>query len=784
LGELLFQFFRYYGHQIDYETSVISIRQGKLISKEKKGWHLLQNNRLCVEEPFNISRNLGNTADDTSFRGVHLEIRKAFDLVAEGRLESCAKQYEYPAEEERIFERPPPVPRPVITQTLPHAAKGGRQGGKGNRNPSNNSYRGPNSNRRSSNGSSSRGNTFSNANAAQTTRELLLQQRHQQFLLHDHLYQQIQVLQAQEQELRIQLALQGRPQPQILRQSYPQFPSQLQEQLHDENSRARARTLNQPPLTAPLHQQVFHYPQQYIPMTVPLPQGTNTNPPSPLLTPAVPDVRRSHRRSSVTTGSSGGSLRAQSQPARPVPSPLSFQPFAPMERDEQELNQHRGRPHARSAVSPSRTPVNGDMPAFRGQIPAVHRSPYVDDSRSSGYVGYYLGGSPPIQQYRYNPAMASLQHPYSLPVFNGLVPGFPPRMPTQGRSPTVSPPSEEHFDMRANVPLAEESTPLSMPEYRPRPRPAEERGPLIVDGSTSGLETKRAAHSDSGDQAPAMSISTSASEDQVCYTPVTGSDSLSQELQDIDARDLDYSPFYSQSEFQGRDALGIVNGLPANQPPTVQRSRLGSLPSHLLPIRTVPNDLIGEIGSSSTNGVEALPLETPGEETEDAQEQLKSRHDTIISHEHANPLAQLSPVQEIRTPSPTVRRRPDALDLLKANGAGTVAEEAVILRDRAASSPKSPSTRQSLTDTLAKKPNGVAPVSRSQVSPTVASTVVNGVVPAPRSQGSPTLPSTLGNGWQTTKRKNKKRTGSSLDSTFNPIGGEPLPLNEAERKGG
>lgn len=50
LGELLFQFFRYYAHDLNYERYVISVREGKLLSKEAKGWHLLQNNRLCEGE--------------------------------------------------------------------------------------------------------------------------------------------------------------------------------------------------------------------------------------------------------------------------------------------------------------------------------------------------------------------------------------------------------------------------------------------------------------------------------------------------------------------------------------------------------------------------------------------------------------------------------------------------------------------------------------------------------------------------------------------------------------
>lgn len=39
VGQLLFHFFRVYGYEIDYEKEAISIRQGKRIPREEKGWH-------------------------------------------------------------------------------------------------------------------------------------------------------------------------------------------------------------------------------------------------------------------------------------------------------------------------------------------------------------------------------------------------------------------------------------------------------------------------------------------------------------------------------------------------------------------------------------------------------------------------------------------------------------------------------------------------------------------------------------------------------------------------
>lgn len=62
LGSLLFGFFRYYALEFDYEHDVVSVRSGGLLSKVDKHWnHNFEHvrNYLAVEEPFNVTRNLG-----------------------------------------------------------------------------------------------------------------------------------------------------------------------------------------------------------------------------------------------------------------------------------------------------------------------------------------------------------------------------------------------------------------------------------------------------------------------------------------------------------------------------------------------------------------------------------------------------------------------------------------------------------------------------------------------------------------------------------------------------
>ncbi|KAI9250474.1 hypothetical protein BDA99DRAFT_563989 [Phascolomyces articulosus] len=85
LGGLLFGFFRRYAHEFDYEEQVVSVRHGQYLTKAEKGWDVGRNqSSLCVEEPFNVSRNLGNSADQASVQGLLVEFRRACHLLAAG----------------------------------------------------------------------------------------------------------------------------------------------------------------------------------------------------------------------------------------------------------------------------------------------------------------------------------------------------------------------------------------------------------------------------------------------------------------------------------------------------------------------------------------------------------------------------------------------------------------------------------------------------------------------------------------------------------------------------
>ncbi|KAK9245776.1 hypothetical protein V1506DRAFT_219916 [Lipomyces tetrasporus] len=103
LGQLLFEFFKWYAYDFDYDSHVVSVRQGRLLSKAEKGWDTLQNNRFCIEEPLVTSRNLGNTADDISAKGIVQEFRRAYGILSsEANLAKCVKKFEFPDDDSHV----------------------------------------------------------------------------------------------------------------------------------------------------------------------------------------------------------------------------------------------------------------------------------------------------------------------------------------------------------------------------------------------------------------------------------------------------------------------------------------------------------------------------------------------------------------------------------------------------------------------------------------------------------------------------------------------------------
>ncbi|KAJ3413993.1 hypothetical protein HDV05_007200 [Chytridiales sp. JEL 0842] len=85
LGALLHGFFQFYTFRFPYTTHVASPRLGTLLLKPSKGWNPHDPfSTLCVEDPVCESRNLGNSADGVSVRGLRGEIWRALRILEGG----------------------------------------------------------------------------------------------------------------------------------------------------------------------------------------------------------------------------------------------------------------------------------------------------------------------------------------------------------------------------------------------------------------------------------------------------------------------------------------------------------------------------------------------------------------------------------------------------------------------------------------------------------------------------------------------------------------------------
>lgn len=348
-AELLFQFFRFYAHEFDYDKHVLSVRQGKLVTKQEKKWNYAINNQLCVEEPFNVSRNLGNTVDEYSFRGIHLELRRAFDLLSLAKLEDACEQYVFPKEEERVWTRPPPQPRPVLlrSSSQTQSGRGGRGNYRGGRHHNNNHNHNFHRNGGSSRRASSSVPAY-DANVFMTPLGMQQQQQQDMSWFQSPHYQ----FQYAQQDLMTQMAYHQESMRQF--QLLAQSPTFLQHQAmgqpqrmsasaasggQQSSDRSRTNSFDNMPLSATtlrpdlftaLYGMNLGHTTGYFPQTT---YGTYPSSSSAAAaaaasttaTGAGPDSRRSFQRSSASTEGAGGattstsSLRSQSQPAQRSP---------------------------------------------------------------------------------------------------------------------------------------------------------------------------------------------------------------------------------------------------------------------------------------------------------------------------------------------------------------------------------------------------------------------------------------------------------------------------------
>lgn len=535
-----------------------------------------------------------------------------------------------------------------------------------------------------------------------TTQELQLQAQHQQHLLHDQLYQQFQYLQLQEQELRARLN-QQRQRSMLSQTTYAGHPlGQYSSQ--DENAEGghagAFHTSSQAPLSAPLYQHRFAS-SPFLHPSLPL-TGVATNPSSPHLLPAMPDTRRFSRRTSVTQSSLGGSLRAQSQPARTLATPLGFGQFQTGVDLHEYLTGRRS-----SASSTSHEGVGGYSNVGINGIGSAHEA----SRRPAEYVGYYVGQSPSLLGYPQSASISPIPSHAGLAIQNG---GLSPRLPTTSPPPSVNdlnlsigPESVHGSGTGGNAGKPEKS---SKPDGDIALSP--KRGPLIVNGSINSPRRRQLVDATRLEGDEHLTFSASTSEDLAFDTP-SSSDEQSQDPREMDR---------------------VVSSKRAPEPKEQTHTK-------------AMNGHVGRV--DQINGVvNGGEMHQPG---------------LVVADPPVKPALlpwsfgrQLSAVQEVRTPSPGL----DALYGAPASPTSTIRQPG---HSRAK---KDDSKRDSLDmGTLSPRPNGV---------PVTGAGVETGVT-------------TTQSSWQTQKKKkNKKKTVKSENDAqaMNESGGDYMPTDESQRKGG
>ncbi|TKY63784.1 Poly(A) RNA polymerase cid13 [Spatholobus suberectus] len=84
IAQLVWGFFYYWAYCHDYASAVISVRTGSIISKREKDWtRRIGNDRhlICIEDPFEISHDLGRVVDKHSIKVLREEFERAADIM-------------------------------------------------------------------------------------------------------------------------------------------------------------------------------------------------------------------------------------------------------------------------------------------------------------------------------------------------------------------------------------------------------------------------------------------------------------------------------------------------------------------------------------------------------------------------------------------------------------------------------------------------------------------------------------------------------------------------------
>ncbi|KAK3383457.1 hypothetical protein B0T24DRAFT_50281 [Lasiosphaeria ovina] len=784
LANLLFHFFRFYAHEFDYGNHALSIRLGKTITKTEKKWHLHSNNVLCIEEPFNTVRNLGNTADDTSFRGLHLELRRAFSLISEGKLAECCEEYVFPKEEERVYHKPAAqAPRPILVRSS--SQQNGGRGGRGGYRANRQFNRNGNSSRRASSSVAAydTNGTFPPQGMPTTMggQEILWYQApHPPIgVPQELLASSLNALAAHETNLRFQLYTQAQ---QINQQQVLAHAQRMQGGSTQATDRSRTNSFDNPPLTAPIRPELiygFGFPIQHPAYFHP---GFTTYPSSPATATAaangLSDFRRSLHRTAATTdagaGAGSGALRSQSQPASRTSmvgsQAIPGNPAPSRAQNGQSASQQR---HVNGVPIPSfMADEAADVDFDDAPAKAVTDSPPEDDGPR--YIGYYVNeASSPPQKSGIFPSPP-------IPSFGDLGQGVSGRRRlSQDQLPQSILDRRMKRTSRSPSPLGHarafsvgtSSAPLtSAPFQQINSKLMASRGPVVVNGTAPNSGSA----SSSSRQTP--SSERTASDDGNFDNPLHISQGLGISGSWVDQRGVHPAGSVEPSPPSFPDRPVIANGSSGSRTPTTahvtpdasinQRLMMGTALHSGVPYQVVGGESNGIVGFSPPSGGRSRVISRQ-QQSGIAPLDLATGEFTV-----APELQHLSPVYEHRTPSPTAVRRFDAPPIVSPS-LGRQAREPKVEASKATQKPvssKTPPTGPSAKNDGASR----SPVVDPRVNGVAKE---NGHTRGVKSQSEAFGP------WQKPKPR-KKGTADPKNTVNGFTQGEQLPKNDSDRKGG
>ncbi|TLD21590.1 putative acetate kinase [Venturia nashicola] len=710
IGELLFYFFRFYAYEVDYGASVISVRHGKLLTRREKSWDLASGSkegqwRLCVEEPFTTTRNLGNSADYTAWRGIHLELRQAFALLADGgQLDKACEEYHFPPEEKTIFKKPVGGPVPIMSaaptqhSTRNVNGRGGSMRGarhSGSRTGNSNAFNG--NGRRSSSGSA-HGPTayFNNAlfspPLGMAGNDYVSQHQLEAVRLHEHLTQQAQHYALQIEQLKQKML-------------YSASRIQAGEHYRSINQHSGHNSQDQSTTGSP---QKTHYmlsrgssPKMagsslaYLDFTHSSGQlfdsqgistqsqdGTRTNPSSPSLSTSVPS-RRNPQRSPVSSDS--GATRSHSQPARGMQQSFMFNPAYPQfAMSNYQVPQYQGTPSRTTSGSQSHSGTEGGPDIPIGYDPLCRTSSLPvgapTNSAPKEYLGYYVHHDPrqalmatqqqqiPVFALPQIPQYSDLAHRRNRPQDLHLsLNGFRPHMSRSpsplggGHHRTFSTPSKPGAPLLHSAPLDrvisrfDRSSETTFPVQKQQEQPHVPNGLLIVNGSSYPDSVSNPVDDDSSSSI-ALDDQTAGYSDrsdiflQDTVSPSNGQQYIPSHLPQFSQSEfypssgLPYQTFHPETENPRRLYSSPPQAFPAyvDQGMSASKSTASQDDEPILSPRSVP----------WTSNYSHKPVVTPIDTSPPVQSAVKTEPKTAPF---------LSPVYENRSPSPTAQRRVDSL---------------------------------------------------------------------------------------------------------------------------